>query len=99
MEVEREESSALCLKFAVEVLEPGLDRKAAIEGCVQHLVQARSQHEGQVLPHVRCNLLQIFLVSLRNDNSLQSSSVCCQHLVFNPPNLRRRRNTFIKTMN
>lgn len=99
MEVEREESSGLCLKFAVEVLEPGVDRKAAVEGRVQHLVQARGQHEGQLLPHVRRDLLQIFLVPLRNDNSLQSRSVCCQHLVFNSPNLRRRRKTFIKTMN
>lgn len=81
------------------MLEAGPGREAAVEGGVEHLLQARGQHEGQLLPHVRRDLLQVLLVPLGNDDSLQPSPVCCQHFVFNAPNLRRRRDTCMKTMN
>lgn len=88
----------VCSQFTIQTLNSGFNCKSSIKSCIKNFIQTACHNKCQILPYVHCNFFQIFFVSLRNDNSLQSSSVCCQDFVFNSPNLIRRRNRCKKSM-
>lgn len=70
--------------------------KASIEGAAQHLVQARDHDEVQIRSHVAREILQVLFIALRQNDTLHSRPVSCQHLVLNPTNLRRDRASVLK---
>lgn len=63
----------------------------AVEGGVQNVVQVPGHHKVQVGLDVGRQLLQVFLVPLREDDPLHTGSVRRQDLILDPAHLTERR--------
>lgn len=75
----------------------GFRWEPAVEGGVQNVVQVPGHHKVQVGLDVGRQLLQVFLVPLREDDPLHASSVRRQDLILDPAHLMERKNKTICT--